>query len=120
MKLEEFNPANPELDINGTIVTFNLFSLYNKAWAFTAFATKEQPNGLSNLVEGLKSLDKVIIARIAWRLVKNKREIGEEVFYDWAEKRENIMAVLTAINKVFEISQPGTRANERMRELKKS
>lgn len=120
MKAEDFNPSNPELDINGKTAHFGLFSLYHKTWAHGAFASKEQPNGLANLVEGLRSLDKVIVAKFAWRLIENKKEIGEEAFFHFAERNENIMGLIEAINKVFDLSQPGTKANERMKELKKS
>ena len=120
MKLEDFNPSNPELDINGKTARFGLFNLFHKTWAHGAFASKEQPNGLANLVEGLRSLDKMIIAKFAWRLIENKKEIDEERFYKFAERNENIIPLVEKINQVLEISQPGTKANERMKELKKS
>lgn len=120
MKAEDFNPSSPELDINGKTATFGLFSLYHKTWAHGAFASKEQPNGLANLVEGLRSLDKVVIAKFAWRLLDNKREIKEEAFFKFAERNENVMQILEVLNRVLELSQPGTKANERMKELKKS
>lgn len=120
MKLEEFNPSTPELDINGKTARFNLFSLFHKAWVLTAFSTKESPNGLANLAEGLRTLDKVVIAKFAWRLLDNKKEIGEENFYSFADKDRNIIPILETVNKILEISQPTEKANERMRELKKS
>lgn len=120
MKLEEFNPAPPEININGKVVEFNKFRLIDKAWATLAFSSKEQPNGLQNLANGLQNLDAVVIARLAWRLVKNKRDIDEEAFYDYAEKQRNLMEILTRINQILEQSQPSTKVNDRMRELKKS
>lgn len=120
MNLEEFNPPKPELDINGKTISFKLFTLYHKAWASLAFSTKENTNGLINLAEGLRILDPLIISKFAWRLVENKKDIDEEEFYNFAERRQNILKILEVINIVLEKSQPSTKVNERMRELKKS
>lgn len=120
MKAEDFSPVVPELDINGKTAFFKLFSLYHKCWALTAFGTKEEPNGLNNLIQGLRTLDKVIIAKFAWRLLDNKKEIGEEYFFEFAEKDKNIIPILDVLNKILIASQPTDKANSRMKELKKS
>jgi len=120
MKLEEFNPETPELEVNGVTLTFKKFRLIDKAWSISAFASKEQPNGIQNLATGLQNLDAVVIARLAWRLVRNKTDIHEEVFYDYAENKRNLMTVLTVLNTILAQSQPTTKVNDRMRELKKS
>lgn len=120
MKIEEFNPAAPELEVNGTILTFKNFTLYEKAWAIGSFSTEKEPNGLVNLSKGLESLDAVTIAKFAWRLVENKKEISMEEFFNYAENNRNLMEVLTVLNKILKNSQPSEKFNSRMKELKKS
>jgi len=120
MKLEEFNPANVELDVNGTILTFKNFSLLEKAWAINAFKSEKEPNGLVNLGKGLEALDAVTIARLAWRLIKNKSDMPIDNFFSYAENSRNLIEVLKAVSEVLANSQPTSKTNERMRELKKS
>jgi hypothetical protein len=120
MKMEDLNSPTPELEVNGITVTFKKFSLYEKAWCIANFATKEQPNGLAILAEGLQKLDPLIVSRFAWRLVDNKRDITSKDFYDFAEDHKNLLQILVIVNAVLEMSRPSQKANEKMQELKKS
>ena len=120
MELHEFNSPPTEIDIDGTIVEFDKFRLLDKAWAVAYFATKENPNGLEVLSEKLKKVDTLAAAALAWRLVKNKRDISKKEFFDMAEDPKNFAVIYKAIIDALEQSEPTKQNARRLADLKKS
>lgn len=120
MKLEEFNPPTPEIDLDGQIVSFGRFRLLDKAWSLAHFATKENPNGLEVLSQKLEALDILAAAELAWRLVENKREITKAKFFAFAEDPRNFSIIYKAIIQSLTDSEPTQENSARLSDLKKS
>ncbi len=120
MKLEEFNPPAPEIDLDGHIVSFSKFRLLDKAWAIGHFSTRENANGLEVLSQRLEALDILAAAELAWRLVDNKKDISKKDFFSFAEDPRHFALIYKAIIQALTDSEPTRENSERLTDLKKS
>jgi hypothetical protein len=119
MESHELLPPRAVITVNDQELELGEFSLYEKGWALQEFRTKENPNGLEVLTAGLRALDKLVIARFAWRLVKKVPPITKKEFFAFCEDTQNVIQVLEAINATVSNGEPNKHFAKKLDELKK-
>lgn len=107
VKMEELNPREATMFINGIAYVFNPFDLEAKVWAKYEFATDEERDGSKNLQALFKAMDVEASLKVLYYLLQDKKDFPtEKSFYQSVGKRQSNHGTLyVKLSEVFGLSE---------------
>lgn len=108
VKVEDLNPIEATIKIDGNEYTLRKFDLLAQSWANREFATKNQPNGLFILADKIKDFNNNFdtLLECTWHLLKEKKVFGSydgfcKAVIEEGERRKSQTEIMGDLLKAF-------------------